>query len=159
MFAPIVAAVTLLASSVIAGPTASCMSKADATKVADNFKALINQPFSTSLAKSALTRNYHDYSDSVNELINNGCPNGPQALGSATFTSRAAFIKGQSGQAPIPWENLNIWNTCDTVIVRWVSSAPGTVTPEEQVTGIVVMETVANKDTSSDEPWLIQTGN
>lgn len=30
-------------------------------------------------------------------------------LGTATFDSRAAFIAGQSEQASIPWQQLNLW--------------------------------------------------
>jgi hypothetical protein len=52
---------------------------------------------------------------------------------------------------------LKTWHTCDAVIIRWVSSTPGTVTPEEQVTGIIVMETRANGHPNPPEPWLIET--
>jgi len=126
-----------------AAAPAKCLCLETATQVADNFKDLINLPFNTTLAKIAMTKDFTDYSSSVNTLIDSGCTT-PVALDDPTFTSRKAFISGQSGQPPIPWENLNVWFTCDTVIVRWRSSAPGTVTPEEPVTGIVVLETVPN---------------
>jgi len=139
------------------GAAASCMTGADASRVAGNFQALIHDTFNKTLAKTAMTADFTDYSDSVNELINNGCPNGPAALGTPTFTSRKAFIAGQSGQPPIPFEILNTWHTCDAVIIRWVSSNPGTVDPEQQVTGIIVMETRANGHPNPPEPWLIET--
>jgi hypothetical protein len=47
-----------------------------------------------------MTKDFHDYSDSVIELINSGCT-GPVALGSATFSTRAEFISGQSSQPPM----------------------------------------------------------
>ena len=134
----------------------SCMSSSAAQQVASNFQALIDQPFSTSLAKAALTPNFHDYSDSVIELINKGCTT-PKTLGTATFTSRAQFISGQSGQAPIPFTILQLWNTCDTVIMRWTSSSPAPHSPEEEVTGIIVLETVPNSQLLSSQPYLINT--
>ena len=97
--------------------------------------------------------------DSVIELINSGCT-GPVALGSATFSNRAAFIAGQSGQPPIPFKILNLWNTCSTVIIRWRASAPGTITTtQEPVTGIIVLETKVNpnKAAAVEQPFLIET--
>lgn len=78
-----------------------------------------------------LTTDVHDYSDSVIELIDGGCPNsspGPAAyipLGSATFDSRATFEAGQGGQPNITFELLNVWHNCDTVTLRWRSPNPG----------------------------------
>jgi hypothetical protein len=136
----------------------SCLSDSDALTVATNFQTTIDQTFSVSFVKETFAKDFQDFSDSVNELINNGCPNGPAPLGSATFTSRKAFIQGQSGQPPIPFAILNVWHNCDTVTVRWRSSpGPGTVQPEEEVTGILVIETTPNPDTSSQYPFLIQT--
>lgn len=136
--------------------SSTCLTTADANKVANNFRDLIALPFSTSLATEALCADFQDYSDSVNELINAGC-RGPNTLGDATFGSRTAFIDGQKHQPPIPFQILNIWNTCTEVIMRWRSSSPGSVNPEQIVTGIVVIETVPNSDSSSSQPWLMET--
>jgi hypothetical protein len=54
----------------------ACMTASDAQTVADNFDALIAN-YSDALARKTLTENFHDYTDSVIELIDNGCPNGP----------------------------------------------------------------------------------
>lgn len=89
----VIVAASLLVASVFAAPEASlgkrlasrgakCMSSSDAQGVATNFKNLIAE-YSDSLAKSSLTANFHDYSDSVNELINSGC-SGPQAVSLST---------------------------------------------------------------------------
>jgi hypothetical protein len=51
------------------------MSDNDATKVANNFKTLIDN-YSDSLANASLTKDFVDYSDSVGELINGGCTTG-----------------------------------------------------------------------------------
>jgi hypothetical protein len=139
-----------------------CLSYSEAQTVANNFRATIADTFSKSFVRSTFSKTFTDYSDSVNELINSGCPSGPAPLGSATFSSRRAFIKGQSSQAPIAFNILNIWHNCDTVILRWNSPnpgdpVPGTVSPQEPVTGIIVIEVVRNPDRSSSEPWLIQT--
>ena len=133
----------------------SCLSASQAQTVADNFRATIAEPFSVSNVRAQFTKNFHDYSDSVIELIDAGCPNGPVPLGSATFASRKAFIQGQSAQQPITFNILNLWHNCDTVIIRWQTPNPGTVQPAEQVTGIIVIEVV--QGSSSSEPWLINT--
>jgi hypothetical protein len=78
-----------------------CMKLDDAKLVANNFKDLINLDFNKTLAREALAKDFHDFSDGVNELINAGCP-GPNTLGQATFKSQDDFIKGQSTQPPIP---------------------------------------------------------
>ena len=166
MRSAIFAAISALALGVAAAPSSiyaragnDCMDDAAALKVANNFKDLISETLSTSLAKSALTSDFHDYSDSVNELINAGNKKGSacyvQPLGSATFTSRAAFIKGQGAAGPIPFQILKTWHTCDTVFIRWRSSAPGTITPEQEVTGIIVLEAVDSG--SAANPWQIET--
>jgi len=130
------------------------MTNAQAVKVAQNFRALIHETFNSTLAKTALTKDFTDYSDSVIELIDSGCT-GPVALTTPTFTSRSAFIAGQSSQPPIPFKILNMWHTCSTVIIRWRASAPGTITTtQEPVTGIIVMET---QPASGEEPFKIQT--
>jgi hypothetical protein len=135
----------------------SCLSDSEASTVANNFRATIADPFSASFVKKTFAKTFQDFSDSVNELINSGCPNGPATLGTATFSSRKAFIQGQSTQAPITFNILNLWHNCDTVIIRWTTPNPGTVSPEEEVTGIIVIEAVRNPNVGSSEPWLIQT--
>jgi hypothetical protein len=59
-----------------ASNSGACMSATDAQGVANNFQALI-ATYSDALAEKTLTENFHDYTDSVIELIDNGCPNGP----------------------------------------------------------------------------------
>lgn len=59
-------------------------------------------------------------------------------------------MAGQSAQPPIPFEQLNIWHTCDAVTLRWVSAGAGQ--EPEQVTGILVIETEYQ-----DSTWLIKT--
>jgi hypothetical protein len=126
----------------------TCMTYDQATVVADNFKNLIAN-YSDALANEVLTVDFEDYSDSVTELINSGCT-GPQALGAATFDSRASFEAGQGSQPAIPFEILNMWYACTgPVVIRWKSAQ----TPEE-VTGNIVLETVRG---NGSEPWLIKT--
>ncbi|KAK4506286.1 hypothetical protein PRZ48_000016 [Zasmidium cellare] len=128
------------------GRQSTCLSDSDAQTVADNFKESI-AAYSDAQADADFTTDFHDYSDSVIELIDNGCPNTPVALGTATFDSLASFKAGQGSQPPIPFEILNLWHNCDTVTIRWKSAQ----TPA-QVTGIIVIEAeqVNNK-------WMIQT--
>lgn len=55
------------------------MTSTDAQGVATNFKNLI-AAYSETLANASLTVDFVDYSDSVIELINNGCPDSVVAV-------------------------------------------------------------------------------
>ena len=95
-------------------------------------------------------------------MINNGCPTGAATLGAPTFASRKQFIQGQSGQAPIGFHILKQIHTCTDVVIRWrvqnpAAGTPNEVTPEQQVTGIIIIETVPNSKANTDQPFLIQT--
>jgi hypothetical protein len=46
-----------------------------------------------------------------------------------TFASKADFLAGQGAQPPVPFKILNLWNTCDTVIIRWLGISIATVVP------------------------------
>lgn len=61
------------------GRQPNCMSDSDAQTVADNFKESI-AAYSDAQADADFTTDFHDYSDSVIELIDNGCPNSPVAV-------------------------------------------------------------------------------
>jgi len=126
-----------------------CMTDSQAQRVATNFKTLIAD-YSDELADATMTTDFSDYSGGVNTLINSGCL-GPQPLNDATFSSLEEFKAGQGAQPAIPFEQLNLWHTCDTVVIRWTSAQD-----PEPVTGNIVMEAVPSKKGSS-EPWLIQT--
>jgi len=127
-----------------------CMTYEQASTVASNFRELIVN-YSNASAQAYLTTNFTDYSSSVNTLIDNGCST-PQPLDAATFVGLAAFESGQGGQPSIPFDTLNLWHTCDTVIIRWRTN---TGSGPEDVTGIIVMETTYQG--GDDEPFLINT--
>jgi len=57
----------------------------------------------------------------------------------------------QGNQPPIPFDILNNWHTCDTVIIRWVSRQ----TPQ-QVQGITVMQVAANPDADAAAQFRYQ---
>ena len=62
----------------------------------------------------------------------------------------------QSSQPPIPFTILKIWHNCNAVFLRWRTDAPGTVQPEQPVTGIIAIETVPNPKKRTDQQWLIK---
>jgi len=135
--------------------TSDCMTDAQAKKVANNFKTLIDD-YSDKLANQTLTEDFIDYSDSVGELINGGCTEGGSfTLGDATFATRAEFEAGQGAQPAIPFEILNLYNNCNSVTIRWLSKGEGQ--EPQQVTGIINMETEKNPDKKSSQKWLINT--
>ena len=159
------AAVSLLTLSVAARPTVleargdTCLTDDDAYALANAFGDLISKPFNETLASDAFTSGFQDYSDSVAELINAGCPTGNATLTAPTFASRAAFIAGQSGQQPIPFTIFNIWNNCNSITVRWRSSDPGDLAPSglvEVVTGILVLEVVPSNNSDSEFAFQIK---
>ncbi|CZT21585.1 uncharacterized protein RCC_07449 [Ramularia collo-cygni] len=134
--------------------TCACLDDKSAKRVANNFKTLITN-YSNASAAAYLTPDVRDYSDSVNELINNGCSNGPAPLGTATFDSLVDFQAGQGSQPNIPFEILNIWYGCSAVTLRWRSTYPGgPANPQQFVTGIIVLETVCATGT---EKYKIKT--
>ena len=59
-----------------------CMTYDQASTVANNFGSLISN-YSNASAIAYLTPDFTDYSDSVSELINGGCPDGPQTVRSS----------------------------------------------------------------------------
>lgn len=130
-----------------------CMTDDEANHVASNIQELFSA-YTNATADRVLCSSYQDYSDSVNELINNACINGPAPLGTVTFPDRTAFEGGQGGQPNITFNVLKVWNACDAVILRWRTPNPGFVNPEQQVTGIIVAETVR---ATGPEPWLVET--
>ncbi|KAK3709288.1 hypothetical protein LTR37_011026 [Vermiconidia calcicola] len=144
-------------------PYGSCMTRADAERVAKNFEVLQDETFNQTLAEEAVSPEFIDYNDSINTLINQGCPIGPKPLGSPTFASRAEYFAAAQNQQPTPYDTLNLWYNCDTVTVRWRARKPygkkfavegGLVTgvkPQVDVVGIVVIETRPNPDTTSEE--------
>lgn len=75
----------------------ACMTDGDAQTVANNFESLIAN-YSDALANKTLTTNFHDYTDSVIELINSGCPNGPVPVSSYSvwLSSAAGACEDQS---------------------------------------------------------------
>lgn len=69
----------------------SCMNGEDARQVALNFQTLITN-YTDELADMSLTKDFVDYSDSVSELINNGC-SGPQAVSSLPWSEDFLLIE------------------------------------------------------------------
>ncbi|KAK5119959.1 hypothetical protein LTR85_007035 [Meristemomyces frigidus] len=166
----IITAVSVLACRAFALPQPNndaCMRDAQANTVAKNFEALISA-YTNATANAVMTADVVDYSDSVISLMDSACPTSAPAgsplpfvaLGTATFDSRSDFEAGQGGQPNITFELLNVWHNCDTVTLRWRSSTPnpGPAAPatQEQVTGIVVLETKFN-GWQSAQPFLIQS--
>ncbi|KAH0146845.1 hypothetical protein KCU67_g12077, partial [Aureobasidium melanogenum] len=99
---------------------ATCISAPDASLIATNFGMTISN-YTEPLAVQLFTNNFTDQSDSVLTLMHEP---GLQAqdLGKLTFSSKANFLAAQGAQPNVPFEILNLWNTCNTVIIRWLSA-------------------------------------
>ncbi|EMC98285.1 hypothetical protein BAUCODRAFT_419645 [Baudoinia panamericana UAMH 10762] len=122
-----------------------CLTKSEAQQIATNYGVLIAN-YSTALADAALSPNFTDYSESVNTLINQ-CSQGAAALQlpllAPTFTNRTTFEIGQGQQEPINFNQLNIWHSCDTVIIRWETTNTTRLNTTRPVIGMISMETIA----------------
>jgi hypothetical protein len=159
-----IAVASLLALSASARPAVEkrhgsgyCLSSAEAQQVATNYGTLIAS-YSTDLANAALAPSFTDYSESVNSLIDE-CPQGSAAVNlpllSPSFTNRSAFELGQGQQAPINFNQLDIWHSCDTVVIRWETTNTANITNVRPVVGIIVMET-SQAPAGNQYPYYIQ---
>lgn len=135
-----------------------CVTDAQADEIAADYAALIVS-YSDALADAVLAPNFTDYSESVNTLINS-CPQGdaakPLPLLAPTFTSLEQFKIGQGQQPSINFERLNLWHTCDSVIIRWVTTNTAPIPEPKPVVGLISMEVIPNYN-STGKPWLIDT--
>jgi hypothetical protein len=136
-----------------------CVTDAEADQIATAYADLIVS-YSDALADAVLAENFTDYSESVNTLINS-CPQGdaakPIPLLAPTFTSREQFKIGQGQQPSINFERLNLWHSCDTVIVRWQTTNTAPIPEPKPVVGLISMEVIKNQNTTSSYPWIIDT--
>jgi hypothetical protein len=111
------------------------------------------------VSDAVLATNFTDYSESVNTLINS-CPQGdaakPLDLLAPTFTSLAQFKIGQGQQPSINFERLNLWHSCDTVIIRWKTTNTAPIPNPKPVIGLISMEVIKNQN-GTTYPWLIDT--
>ncbi|KAK6442076.1 hypothetical protein LTR95_001695 [Oleoguttula sp. CCFEE 5521] len=153
---------TVVATVAALGATANafCLTDAEAQQVATNWGNLI-ATYSDSLADAALEKNFTDYSESVSSLIN-GCPQGSAAeaitlpLLEPTFSTLAAFKMGQGQQAPINFEQLQIWHGCTSVNIRWKTTNTAPIPNPKPVVGLIAME-VNEAPSGSQYPYLINT--
>nr|POE63439.1 hypothetical protein CFP56_04342 [Quercus suber] len=161
-----IASFSLLAVSALATPLVNrdlekrsyCLNDDDAQLIANNYGTLI-AAYSPSLADQVLSPDFTDYSESVNTLINE-CPQGDAAktlpLLSATFSNRTAFEIGQGQQPAINFQQLNIWHSCDTVMIRWMTTNTAPITSPRPVVGMITMETCPAA-AGAPFPYLIDT--
>ncbi|KAK1823065.1 hypothetical protein LTR12_002591 [Friedmanniomyces endolithicus] len=126
-----------------------CLDRNEAQLVATNYGQLIAS-YTKAQADAALSADFTDFSESVNSLIV-GCPQGSAALQaaaaqlpllSASFNNLNQFENGQGQQAPINFYQLNMWHSCDTVIIRWETTNTANITGVRPVVGLISMETV-----------------
>lgn len=135
-----------------------CLSKHEAQVIASNYGELIAS-YSDDLALQTLSPDFTDYSESVNTLINS-CPQGSAAISlpllAPTFSNRTQFMIGQGQQPAINFQQLNIWHSCDTVIIRWETTNTANITDVKPVIGLISMETV-RAPRGNPYPYLIDT--
>ncbi|KAI6807116.1 hypothetical protein KC332_g11500 [Hortaea werneckii] len=158
--------VSLLAVGTLAQPAAKrekrhrnneyCLSNREAQQVATNYGLLISN-YSDELANAVLSPDFTDYSESVNTLINS-CPQGSAAISlpllAPTFSNRTQFEIGQGQQPLINFNQLNIWHSCDTVIIRWETTNTANITDVKPVVGLISMETVKAPSNNEYEYWV-----
>lgn len=143
-----------------------CLCDSDADVIGNDFAQLISN-YSDAFAELVIADDYTDQSDSANTLIDNGGTspipvsisllrsrhdpnNSLLQLGNLTFATKAAFLAGQGSQPNVPFKILNLWHTCDTVIIRWVAT-PG---PQE-VQGFDAI--LVQPSTNGFQPYQLKT--
>ena len=137
-----------------------CMTGAEAQQVADNYAELIRD-YSDELAIDALAKDFTDYSESVNSLINT-CPQGkaakagPVPLLSASFTNRKKFMVGQGQQPAINFKQLNIESNCNFITIRWETTNTAPIPTPRPVVGIILLQT-EKAPAGNKYPWIINT--
>lgn len=151
------ALLSLAAAGTLAAPTSNqCMTDDQANVVAEKYGELIAS-YTDELADAILTTDFTDWSESVNTLINT-CPQGDAAktlpLLAATFSNREQFEIGQGQQPPINFKQLQLWNACNSVIIRWETTNTANITDVKTVIGLIVMDTV-KAPAGSPYPFLI----
>jgi hypothetical protein len=132
------------ASAIRRGSFNNCLTPTDAQIVAEGWVQTIGN-FSNGLVDALVTKQFTEYTESALSL-NSEClmapkPGPSQAnpkLESAIWTNRTTFELLQGSSAPFQAKILNVWNTCDTVIMRWKLTDTGS----RPVNGIIVLETI-----------------
>jgi hypothetical protein len=111
----------------------------DATGLDDNCAV------SAGIATYALTK--HPLTHLCSSLIN-GCPQGSAAMAitlpllAPTFTSRDMFKTGQGQQPPINFQQLQMFHSCDTVTIRWMTTNTAPIPSPKPVVGIIIASVV-----------------
>ncbi|KAK0872160.1 hypothetical protein LTR87_012556 [Friedmanniomyces endolithicus] len=119
-----------------------CLDRNEAQLVATNYGQLIAS-YTKAQADAALSADFTDFSESVNSLI-------------VGFNNLTQFENGQGQQAPINFYQLNMWHSCDTVIIRWETTNTANITGVRPVVGLISMETV-EAPTGNLYPYQIST--
>ena len=123
---------------------ACCMTHKDAVDISNGWAQSISN-YSTGLVDALVTTNFTEWTESALSL-NSVClmsptpsaSNADPDLTSAIWTNRTTFELLQGSSAPFEAKILNVWNNCQTAIMRWELTNTGT----RPVAGIIVMETV-----------------
>ncbi|KAH0368212.1 hypothetical protein KCU65_g4110, partial [Aureobasidium melanogenum] len=138
----ILAALVVLAAAnpSVSPPGPACISGPNASLIAMKFGMTISN-YTESLAVQLFTNNFTDQSDSVLTLMHEPGLRAQDVsivttfptsqytnnttsyqLGHLTLPSKTAFLAAQGAQPNVPFEILNLWNTCNTIIIRWLSN-------------------------------------
>ena len=137
-----------------------CMTGAEAQQVADNYAELIRD-YSDELALDALAKDFTDYSESVNSLINT-CPQGKAAKAESiplllpSFTNRHKFMVGQGQQPAINFKQLNLEYNCNFITIRWETTNTAPIPNPRPVVGIILLQT-EQAPAGNKYPWIINT--
>lgn len=103
-----------------------CLTTETALEVGNNWIQICSN-YSNALAEAAVAPDYVEWSTSINFLTDNCNDSGvPLPLNAQTFSSRAELMLGQSAQPSLALEQVEIWFTCKTVVMRFQMTPVGT---------------------------------
>lgn len=116
-----------------------CLQSTDAQQVATNFFQLATN-YSDALADNTMAPDYTQYSTSMHALTDVCTAESVQHPSLAPlFNNRRAFKAAQFAQSGLAYQQLNMWHSCDTVIVRYqLESVTGSV---EDIVGMASIST------------------
>lgn len=134
-----------------------CLRTEDAHRIATNYGSLISG-FSDTVAKNVLSPEFTMYSTSTQDVIERCNTEKPFTTARLTplFSGRNEFIRDQGAQAPLPYEQLNLWHSCDTITVRYHfrMSTFGDASTEQNIVGMTTMRVSPAPENHPSSHWI-----
>lgn len=136
------------------GATSYCLQPNDAQQIAINWQQLASN-YSDNLADNVLAPDYTQFSSSLQAILQSCTQESVLHPSLAPFfTSRRQFKASQASQAPLDYQKLDMWHSCDTVILRFQFPMQGVTGAPEAVAGMATIRTTPAPAGSTQAHWI-----